>query len=119
MEEIDNYGVELDFALTQTIENPAKKKARVNKSAAEYNTAELMAESKKEMVTLQVLNVLNRLRQIEKERDILNKAINAYVRVIKSYESRPVLSPEDEVSLTLFYSVLITIAWKIINFLWK
>lgn len=106
MEEIDNYGVELDFALTQTIENPAKKKARVNKFAAEYNTAELMAESKKEMVTLQVLNVLNRLRQIEKERDILNKAINAYVRVIKSYESRPVLSPEDEVSLTLFYSVL-------------
>lgn len=106
MEEVDNYGVELDFALTQTIENPAKKKARVNKSAAEYNTAELLAESQKEMVTMQVLNILNRLRQIEREQKILKKAVAAYESVIKSYEKRPVLSPEDEVSLSLFYSVL-------------
>lgn len=106
MEEVDNYGVELDFALTQTIENPAKRKARINRLSAEYTAAELMVESKKEMVTLQILTILNRLRQIEKEQSILNKAIGAYVSVIKSYERRPVLSPEDEVSLTLFYSVL-------------
>lgn len=106
MEEVDNYGVELDFALTQTIENPAKRKARINRLTAEYTAAELMVESKKEMVTLQILTILNRLRQIEKEQSILNKAIGAYVSVIKSYERRPVLSPEDEVSLTLFYSVL-------------
>lgn len=106
MEEVDNYGVELDFALTQTIENPAKRKARINRLTAEYTAAELMVESKKEMVTLQILTILNRLRQIEKEQTILNKAIGAYVSVINSYEKRPVLSPEDEVSLTLFYSVL-------------
>lgn len=106
MEEIDNYGVELEFAVTQTIENPSKRKARVNKSAAEYTSAELLSEGQKELVTMQVLNILNRLRQIEREQAVLNRTIKAYTSVIKSYESRPVLSPEDEVSLSLFYSVL-------------
>ncbi len=106
MEEVNDYGVELDFAVTQTIENPNKRKARVNKSAAEYTSAELMAEYQKEAVTIQVLNILNRLRQLDREQTVLNQAINAYVNVIKSYQKRPVLSPEDEVSLSLFQSVL-------------
>lgn len=105
-EEADKRGVELDLAIMQPIEMPGKRQARINKAEAEYDFAATSVEEQKEIATVQVLTILNRLRQIDKEKRVLDETIGTFSKAIDQYKNRPVLSPEDEISLDLFRSAL-------------
>lgn len=106
MEEKGDYGVMLDFSIMQPIEAPARRKARINRTTAEKSMAELTVESQKDLVAFEALTIMNRLRQIDREKAVLNDAVKVFTNVIKTYRNRPVLSPEDEISLNLFQTVL-------------
>lgn len=106
MEDKGDYGVTLDFAIMQPIEAPNRRNARINRTTAEKSMAELTVESQKDMVAFEALTIMNRLRQIDREKTVLNDAVKVFTNVIKSYRNRPILSPEDEISLNLFQTVL-------------
>lgn len=107
-EESDQKGVELDLAIMQPIETPKKREARRNKAAADYTSATLSLDQQKEIAAIQTLTILNRLRQITSEKRVFDETIGTFSKVIKAYQNRPALSPEDEISLDLFKSALNT-----------
>lgn len=98
----DDKGVQADLALLQTIEMPSKRKARKDKGAAELSYAELLLEEQKELVIFDTLTILNRLRQISKEKSVVNETISTFQSILKKYNNRPTLSPEDEISKEVF-----------------
>jgi cobalt-zinc-cadmium efflux system outer membrane protein len=101
-------GTQAEIAIMQTIETPARRKARTTKASAGYSYALATAEGQKEMVAVQMLTGLNRLRQINKEKRIFDEITATFGGIIKKYNARPVLSPEDKVSLDIFKSTLET-----------
>lgn len=99
------YNNELDYrrkytevSIMQEIDGYAKRKAKKGKASAEYNAATAGLESQKEIVTVEILTMLNRTRQIEKEKVILDEITGVFANVIKRYKNRPALSPEDQIS---------------------
>jgi outer membrane protein TolC len=105
-EEEDNKGLEMELAIMQPIETATKRQARINKAKAEVDAATTGFEGQKEITAFQVLNVLNRLRQIQKERDVLIETLKTFSDIITKYKARPTLSPEEKISLDLFQFVL-------------
>jgi outer membrane protein TolC len=100
--EDDGQGWQAEIGIMQTIETPSKRQARAGKAMAELASATILTEEQKETTALQVLAMLNRLRQIEKELTLLQKTIATFENVIKKYKARPALPPEDKISLDLF-----------------
>jgi hypothetical protein len=104
--EDDGTGWQAELAIMQTIETSSKRQARIGKAAAELASAATLTEEQKEITAFQVLSILNRLRQIEKEQKLLQKTIATFENVIKKYKARPALSPEEKISLDLFQFAL-------------
>ncbi|MCL2025795.1 MAG: TolC family protein [Leptospirales bacterium] len=98
----EEAGLAAEFAVLQTIETPTKRSARRAQADAEYAYAFALSEEQKEQATTQMLAILNRLRQINREKRILDETTNTFAEVIKRYRVRPALSPEDQVSVELF-----------------
>ena len=102
----DGTGITVDIAVMQTIETSSKRGARRAQANAEYAYAFATLEEQKEEAMMQMLSTLNRLRQIDKEKHLLDETINTFVRLIRRYNARPALSPEDRISADLFRFVL-------------
>lgn len=101
-EEDDQKGIVMGLSVMQTIETPTKRKARVNKASAELLAAAAGYTEQKEITAVQVLTILNRLRQIEQEKSVLNETISTFSNIIKKYNGQSALSYEDKVSADLF-----------------
>lgn len=100
--EDDGTGIVMGVAVMQTIETPTKRRAKKDKAWAALNEATAGFAEQKEIVTIQVLTILNRLRQIEKEKSALNETISTFSSVVKKYQAQSALSYEDRVSTDLF-----------------
>lgn len=98
----EDKGVEFEAAILQTIELSGKRDARKNRAKSEIDLAILEEIEQKELVAFDILTTLNRARQIDSEKSILNETILSIKNTIKKYNNRPVLSPEDEISLEVF-----------------
>jgi hypothetical protein len=102
----DERGFNGELGLIQTIETSDKKSARKTRASAEFLYASILTRRRQEESAFNILTALNRLRQIKEERNILAETIAAFGNIIKRYENRPALPPEDALSLDVFTSAL-------------
>jgi cobalt-zinc-cadmium efflux system outer membrane protein len=93
---------ETDVSLAFPIELGGKRAARKNTAAGNLSQSELELFNAKAAVRKNVFLKILRLRQIEAELDLVNESIEAFGKLVKQYKVRPALSPEQEVTLTLF-----------------
>lgn len=102
----DDRGFKAELAVMQTFDTPAARKAKIDGAAAEVRLSEARETAQKQRVALQVLSLLNRLRQIGRETDVLSESAAAYAKVIAKYNQKSALSYEDGISLELFKMAL-------------
>lgn len=90
------------ISLTQPISLGGKRGAK--KAEARAVGVQSNADLKKVQaeVIIETVVKLHRLRQIEKEKGILDETVSSYAKLVSQYRSRSHLSPEQEVSLSVF-----------------
>lgn len=93
---------ETDLSLAFPIELGGKRSARKQIAGAEMSRAELELLQARAEVRKAVSIKLMRLRQIEGELDLIDESLQTFTKLVKQYDSRPALSPEQEVTLTVF-----------------
>ena len=93
---------ETDVSLAFPIEIGGKRSARKQVAEAELAKSGKELEIKRSEVRKNVILKLNRLRQIYDEVALVEESREAFAKLIKQYQGRPALSPEQEVSLTVF-----------------
>lgn len=91
-----------DISVLQPIEFGGKRTARIQLAEAQSNLAKNDLKSVRSNIRLITLLKLHRLRQLIFERSLLEEAQITFEKLIKSYKSRPQLSPEQSTSLFLF-----------------
>jgi cobalt-zinc-cadmium efflux system outer membrane protein len=101
-----NQGVlNSQFTLSHIFELGGKRSARIEKSEAENEviTAEFLKA--KEQVAFDIVTALYRIRQIRTESESLDEALHTFSQIEKQLESRPRLTPDQEVALATFQLV--------------
>lgn len=98
----DDKGVQLELAVMQNIENPSKRKAQIDQAEAFLASSKIISEEEQNQTSFEVLTLLNRLRQISKEKSVVNEAIQTFENVLGKYKKIASLSPEDEISAEVF-----------------
>ncbi|WP_415062619.1 TolC family protein [Bdellovibrio sp.] len=93
---------ETDLALAFPIEIGGKRSARKQVAEAEFGRSGAELEIKKSEVRKATILNLNRLRQILEEADLVDESRETFAKLVKQYEDRPALSPEQQISLTVF-----------------
>ncbi|MGE4234103.1 MAG: TolC family protein [Bacteriovoracia bacterium] len=94
--------IQSQISVVQPLEIGGKRGGRIKQAEARVDQAngellEVQAE-----VILKTVTHLHRLRQLEKEKALLEEAIQAFSKIISQYKSRPRLPAEQEVSLAVF-----------------
>lgn len=93
---------ETDLALAFPIELGGKRAARKQIADAEISKAELdLYQAKSSARKLMTMNLV-RLRQMYEELDLVDESLETFSKLVNQYERRPALSPEQEVTLTVF-----------------
>ncbi|QDK44655.1 hypothetical protein DOM22_05510 [Bdellovibrio sp. ZAP7] len=93
---------ETDVSLAFPIELGGKRSSRKSIATGALSKAELELFNAKAEVRKSVLLKIVRLRQIDHELDLVDESAETFSKLVKQYESRPTLSPEQEVTLTVF-----------------
>ena len=93
---------QMDLALGVPIELGGKISARKSVAQAGAQLAEIRAQQARIQVRTQTLLKLHRLRQAFSEQDALDEAIGTFSKLIGQFSKRPKLSPEQEVSSSVF-----------------
>lgn len=93
---------ETDVSLAFPIELGGKRSARKQIAGAEKSRAQLELFQARSEARKTVSVKLMRLRQIEGELDLIDESLQAFTKLVKQYDTRPALSPEQEVTLTVF-----------------
>lgn len=93
---------ETDVTLAFPIEWGGKRAARREVSEAELNKAQVALSLQKQSVRKSTFLKLMRLRQISSELELIDESSQTFTKLVKQYESRPALSPEQQVTLTVF-----------------
>lgn len=91
-----------EVSLAHTVELGGKRAARVEKALAEKEIAVASSQRSREQILLETLHTLYRLRQIQAELHTLDEALETFSRIQRQFRSRPRLTPEQEVSLSVF-----------------
>lgn len=105
LEHMDSSGtssISADVTLLQPFELGGKRDARGLKARAEKMTLASDAVAVQDQVALDTVLDLYRLRQLQEEDDQIKEALKTFERVSRQYRARGHLSPEQEVSLTVF-----------------
>lgn len=93
---------ETDIAIGFPIELGDKRAARKSAAQSGINSAEAKIFEAQARIKTQVLLKLHRLRQALREQEIVDEAIGTFAKLVTQYSRRPGLSPEQQVSLTVF-----------------
>ena len=93
----------METSLFHTLELGGKRTARIRQARAQVSLTQSKLLAAKEQVTLNTVLAFYRLRQIRAELNVLQEASSTFSRILSRFRSRPLLSPEQEVSLSLFH----------------
>ncbi len=93
---------EIALSLTQALELGGKRAARVEEAEARTGQVTLEALAAEARVLQELATELHRLRQIRTEKESIKEALGTFDKLISQYKSRPRLTPEQEVSLSVF-----------------
>lgn len=91
-----------EVAILQPFELGGKRSARELKAKADKLLLAAEAISVEEQVVMAALVDLHRLRQLGEEQARLDEALHTYERIVRQYRIRGRLTPEQEVSLSVF-----------------
>ena len=97
-----NNTSELETNLSFIVELGDKRNSRRQYAIAQKDKAIKFKELTQAEVKIQTIKNLFRLRQIVKEQRILSETLRAFSKVTNQLRQKPVLSPEQESSLTVF-----------------
>ncbi len=98
----DTSSSETDFGLGIPIELGGKRGARGAVASGAIAQAEARLLIARSSVRSATLLKMHRLRQIAHEQEIIEESIGTYTKLISTYQRRPQLSPEQEVSVAVF-----------------
>lgn len=93
---------ETDISLGIPIELGGKISARKGVAKGGLGLSEAKLYEARAKVRSQVLLKLHRLRQVIHEQEIADEAIRTFTKLIKQYADRPGLSPEQQISLSVY-----------------
>lgn len=83
-----------------------KRSAQVSQARAEYDKASVLNELEKQSGRLSLMLSYYRLGHLKSEIKIEEESVATFSKVIKQYQGRSALSPEQDVSLTVFKMAL-------------
>jgi len=93
---------ETDVALGIPIELGGKISARTSQAESRLEVAEANLQLTKAEVRAQLILKLHRLRQVLHEREVVEEAIGTFSKLVGQYTKRPGLSPEQQISSSVF-----------------
>lgn len=93
---------ETDISLAFPIELGGKRSARKEVASGEASRAEAELFLAKASVRKKTILKLLRLRQFYAEQALVEESLETFTKLVKQYESRPLHSPEQDVSLTVY-----------------
>jgi Outer membrane protein len=93
---------ETDIGLSFPIELGGKRAARKQIASVEESRAQWNFYRAKSEVRREVFLKLLRLKHIEHELALIDESLETFTKLVKQYQGRPVRSPEQEVSLTVY-----------------
>lgn len=91
-----------EFSYEWTIEKGEKRAARTKVADSEINLASAEIEERKASLILEVALISERFQQIGHENEVLNETLSTYRSILKQYNNLPELSPEQDVSVSVF-----------------
>jgi cobalt-zinc-cadmium efflux system outer membrane protein len=98
-----NYGdapqMQTQISLTQPLGLGGERSARRKEAEARASTVDSELNIAKADVTFQTVIYLHRLRQLTREKAIVQDTLETYRKLTRQYRSRPALTPEQEVFL--------------------
>lgn len=93
---------ETDISLAFPIELGGKRSARKDVASGETARAEAELYLAKASVRKKTILKLLRLRQFYAEQALMEESLETFTKLVKQYEARPLRSPEQDVSLTVY-----------------
>ncbi|MCP4131839.1 MAG: TolC family protein [bacterium] len=99
---IDNPGFNSEFSLKHTFELGGKQSDREKEAKRKLSLFEKKVVIKKQEIVSELLLSLYRLRQVKDEIAVIRESINTYYGIRTRYRKLPRLSPEQEISLTIY-----------------
>lgn len=99
-------GFSSEVSLLHTFELGGKRSARMQLAEREKDLLSAELLNRKEQLTVQTVSDLYRLRQIDHEQSIVDEIISTFQRITKQYSKAGRLSPEDDMSVSVFKMAL-------------
>lgn len=97
-----NDSSETELSLAFPIEFGGKRSSRREVARANSERAEAALYEIKALVRLETILALHRLRQLKLEQALVDESLSAFDKLVKTYQGRPALSPEQNVTLSIF-----------------
>lgn len=94
------------ISLTQPFSFGNRRSAKKDEARAAEGQAFADLKKVQAEVIVETVLKLHRLRQLEREKSILDETVSSYAKLVSQYRSRPRLTPEQEVSLAVFEMAL-------------
>lgn len=93
---------ETDLSLSLPVELGGKISARVAMAEAQIAIAEAKLYGARAKVRAEFLLKLHRLRQVLHEQEVIDEAVGTFSKLVSQYRRRPKLSPDQELSVSVF-----------------
>ncbi|MGE4233368.1 MAG: TolC family protein [Bacteriovoracia bacterium] len=94
--------IQSQISVVQPLEIGGKRGGRIKQAEGKVEQAHGELSEVQAEVILKTVSHLHRLRQLDKEKALLDEAIQAFSKIISQYKSRPRLPAEQEVALAVF-----------------
>lgn len=91
--------MQTQVSLTQPLGLGGERSARRQEAEARAGVADGELNISQADITFQTVNHLHRLRQLNREKTIVEETLDTYRKLLRQYRSRPALTPEQEVSV--------------------
>ena len=91
-----------EVSFTYTWELGGKRDSRINKALTEIELSQVEKRKVQEEVYIEISKSLYRIRQLREEKHAIIEALETFNKIQKQFKSRPSLTPEQEVSLSVF-----------------
>lgn len=94
--------IDSETSLFHILELGGKRRARVEQAIAQGQLTSVAQLEIKERVALTTVLSLYRLNQIQNELSLVQESLSTFDHIFRQFKSRPLLPPEQEVSLSVF-----------------
>lgn len=101
-DENDELLFDTETTFFHTVEVGGKRRARIHQALAQYQLSSTQVLESQELTALNTVLALYRLRQLRKEIGIASEAVANFGHILDQFQTRPKLTPEQNVSKSAF-----------------